>query len=64
MDKVNVYKDAAGEWRWERRAANNEKIANSGEGYKNIGHCIKMAKRINTDANIFVMGQPIVEVQN
>ena len=35
-----VYKDSAGEWRWRLRAANNQIIAISGEGYKNRTDCL------------------------
>lgn len=34
-----MYKDNAGEWRWYLLAANNKKIADSGEGYKNKSDC-------------------------
>jgi uncharacterized protein YegP (UPF0339 family) len=34
-----VYKDAAGEWRW-------QKLADSGEGYKRRGSAVKAIKRI------------------
>jgi uncharacterized protein YegP (UPF0339 family) len=34
-----IYKDAQNEWRWYLEAANNRKIANSGEGYKNESDC-------------------------
>ena len=30
-----LYKDVAGYWRWTLYAANNRKIADSGEGYAN-----------------------------
>ena len=30
-----LYKDVAGYWRWTLHAANNKKIADSGEGYFN-----------------------------
>jgi uncharacterized protein YegP (UPF0339 family) len=30
-----LYKDAGNQWRWTLYAANNYKIANSGEGYYN-----------------------------
>ncbi len=30
-----LYKDAVQQWRWTLYAANNRKIANSGEGYHN-----------------------------
>ena len=35
-----MYKDARGEWRWFLQADNKEKIANSGEGYKNRSDCL------------------------
>ena len=34
-----IYKDSAGEWRWYLLAANNRKIATSGEGYRNRADC-------------------------
>ncbi len=34
-----LYKDVAGFWRWTLYAANNLKIANSGEGYFNKADC-------------------------
>lgn len=36
----SVYRDAAGEWRWQLRAANNRIIADSGEGYHNRQDCL------------------------
>lgn len=35
-----VYTDAQGYWRWTLFAANNKKIANSGEGYFNKQDCL------------------------
>ena len=35
-----VYKDLRNEWRWRLRAANNEIIADSGEGYRNKSDCL------------------------
>ncbi|HYH87494.1 MAG TPA: DUF1508 domain-containing protein [Pyrinomonadaceae bacterium] len=35
-----VYEDAAGEWRWQLRAANKRIIADSGEGYHNKQDCL------------------------
>ena len=35
-----VYEDAAGEWRWQLRAANNQIIADSGEGYRKRQDCL------------------------
>lgn len=33
--KYIVYKDRAGQWRWQLQAANGKVIADSGEGYVN-----------------------------
>jgi uncharacterized protein YegP (UPF0339 family) len=33
MWKFEVYRDAAGEWRWRLKAANGRIVADSGEGY-------------------------------
>ena len=46
-DKVHVYKDRGGEWRWRRRAANGLNIAVSGEGYVNHSHALRMAQTLN-----------------
>ncbi|MBW3549675.1 MAG: DUF1508 domain-containing protein [Proteobacteria bacterium] len=35
-----IYKDMQDDWRWRLFAANAEKIAESGEGYKNRVDCI------------------------
>ena len=35
----HLYKDTAGYWRWRLYAANNRKIADSGEGYWNKADC-------------------------
>ena len=37
--KFELYKDQASEWRWRLKAGNGEKIAASGEGYKNKADC-------------------------
>ncbi len=34
-----LYRDANNQWRWTLLAANNRKIANSGEGYWNKADC-------------------------
>lgn len=41
-----VYRDTAGEWRWRIVAANGRVVADSGEGYKRRGACLRMAERI------------------
>jgi len=35
-----VYKDQRGEWRWYLMAANNRKLADSGEGYQQKQNCL------------------------
>lgn len=35
----HLYKDTAGQYRWTLYAANQKKIANSGEGYHNKADC-------------------------
>lgn len=47
MDKLQLYQDKAGEWRWTRRAPNNEEVGASTEGYKNYKDCWSNAFRIN-----------------
>jgi hypothetical protein len=44
-DIAVVYMDEAGEWRWQRIAANNRRVADSGEGYKRVDAAIKAARR-------------------
>lgn len=40
MFTITIYRDAAGEYRWSARAANNRKVGASGEGYVNRGDCV------------------------
>ena len=44
-DKVIVFRDASGEWRWKRVAANGEIVADSGEGYVHRQDCEAGAAR-------------------
>jgi uncharacterized protein YegP (UPF0339 family) len=45
MDRVEVYRDDAGEWRWRKVAANGEIIATSGEGYTRKWSARRAARR-------------------
>jgi uncharacterized protein YegP (UPF0339 family) len=54
MDKVEVYSDAAGEWRWVRVAPNGRKLADSGEGYGHRSDCMDMARRVNGGDVLYV----------
>lgn len=58
-DRVHIYKDEAGEWRWRRRAGNNQIVATSGEGYIAYGDCINAAERNNPGLAITVEGTDI-----
>lgn len=46
MTRVEVYLDAKGEWRWRLIARNGRLIACSGEGYEDLSHCKRMARRL------------------
>ena len=45
-DKVEVYTDKAGEFRWRYVASNGKILADSGEGYKRKKNALKMAYRV------------------
>ncbi|MGD9542783.1 MAG: YegP family protein [Methylocystis sp.] len=47
----HVYKDAANQWRWTLIAANNKKIANSGEGYINKADCLSAIELVKGSAS-------------
>ena len=44
-DTWEIYKDAAGHWRWRRTASNGQIVGASSEGYVNKSDCIDNAKR-------------------
>lgn len=52
-----VYKDTAGLWRWYLEAANNRKIANSGESYHNKADCLSAIALVKGSA-----GAPVKEL--
>lgn len=53
-DRVIVFKDEAGEYRWHRKAANNEIISDSGEGYADLPGARSAAERANPDLEVGV----------
>ena len=54
-DRITIYPDAKGEWRWTRRNGHNGKVvADSGEGYTDEGHAIEMAYSVNGGAFLVV----------
>jgi uncharacterized protein len=48
----NLYKDVSGYWRWTLLAANNRKIANSGEGYNNKADAISAINLVKASASV------------
>jgi uncharacterized protein YegP (UPF0339 family) len=44
VDRVRVYRDAKGEYRWQALARNNEIVAASGEGYMKQSWASESAK--------------------
>jgi uncharacterized protein YegP (UPF0339 family) len=55
--QYHVYRDAYSQWRWYLLAANNRKIANSGEGYHNKQDCLNAISLVKGSAST-----PIYEV--
>lgn len=49
MDTLEIYIDAAEEWRWRRQAPNGQIISVSGEGYTRRGDAEEAARRANPD---------------
>jgi len=47
IDRLVIYRDSEGDWRWHRVAGNGELIGGSGEGYRNLSHCQNIAVRVN-----------------
>lgn len=48
-DRVTVYQDAAGEWRWRRRSPNGRTVADGGEGYARKDGALRAARRSNPE---------------
>jgi uncharacterized protein len=44
-DKLEIYEDKKGEWRWKRIAPNHVEVGASTESYKNKKDCEANAKR-------------------
>jgi uncharacterized protein len=45
-DIVEVYFDAASEWRWRLKASNGRVLADSGEGYSDRAGALRALKRV------------------
>jgi len=44
-ERIEVYEDKSGEWRWRKIAGNNERTADSGEGYETYHGAFAAAER-------------------
>lgn len=50
MLKFEIYRDSAGEFRWRLVGRSNRILADSGEGYKRKGACIKAIAAVKVEA--------------
>lgn len=57
---IQIYRDSAGEWRWHLRAANNEIVAVSFEGYAAKRNLMRALKRV-TEAMTGLREIPVIE---
>lgn len=48
-DRIEIYRDLAGEYRWRRRASNWQIVSGPGEGYTRKWNAIKAAVARNRD---------------
>lgn len=51
-EKVEVYRDDAGEFRWRRLAGNGEPVSESGEGYVNHEWAVAQAAALNEGVTV------------
>lgn len=58
MDKIKVYKDKAGEFRWQRRAPNGRIVSESGEGYTRKDDCLEAVEREATSDEVDIVVEP------
>lgn len=52
VEKVAIYRDVGGEWRWKAIAANGKVVADSAEGYNNKSYTIKVARSLHPGVKI------------
>ncbi len=46
MRHVTLYRDRRHEWRWRVVASNGRILADSGEGYRRIGSCLRIVRSL------------------
>lgn len=51
-EKLSVFRDAAGEWRWRAQDGNHEVVAESGEGYDDRAYAIEAARSLFPHAQL------------
>jgi uncharacterized protein YegP (UPF0339 family) len=56
-----LYRDARREYRWSLHAANNKKIADSGEGYRNKADCLHAMNLIAGALSVPIRKAPDVD---
>ena len=47
-DRMHVYQDKRGEWRWQRKASNGKIVGASSEGYNDRRSAMANARRVQT----------------
>ncbi|MDD2868000.1 DUF1508 domain-containing protein [Neomegalonema sp.] len=50
-DKIEIYEDKRGEWRWRRKASNGKIVGAASEGYKARADCEANANRGHKDSD-------------
>lgn len=60
VNKLEICKDDAGEYRWRGRARNGEIVAESGEGYTEKRHAKRMARELHSGAVVFDLDKPVI----
>ena len=53
-DYAEVYRDAAGDFRWRYKSANGNTLADSAEGYKNRDDMLDMLAKVTQRAPVMV----------
>jgi len=57
-DLITIYEDEAGEWRWNKRAGNGEKVSDSGESYITFTNAMRAAEREAGEDDEIVVAPP------
>ena len=50
--RIHIFKDKAGEYRWNLRSRNGEIVADSAEGYKHLDDCLVIASELHPGVRI------------